>query len=174
LCFSDLLAGSSSFLAFQPSFAASGNISHLADASHFLLSCRQNDRIYRRFFPHMATHKLANYIRAYRRKSGLSQREVAYLLGCETGAQVSRYERRRRMPPVQTALACQAVFGTPVADLFAGTYESAAKEVRRRAQKLGLELQKSKRNGASVAQKLQWLGDHCAPQPNANHSSCKV
>jgi transcriptional regulator with XRE-family HTH domain len=82
----------------------------------------------------MATHKLANYIRAYRKKSGLSQREVAYLLGCETGAQVSRYERRRRMPPVQTALACQAVFGTPVADLFAGTYESAAKEVKPRAE----------------------------------------
>jgi transcriptional regulator with XRE-family HTH domain len=91
----------------------------------------------------MATHKLANYIRAYRKKSGLSQREVAYLLGCDTGAQVSLYERRRRMPPVQTALACQAVFGTPVADLFAGTYETTAKEVKRRAQKLGLELQKS-------------------------------
>ena len=101
----------------------------------------------------MATHKLANYIRAYRKKSGLSQREVAYLLGCDTGAQVSRYERRRRMPPVQTALACQAVFGTPVADLFAGTYETAAKEVKRRAQKLGLEIQKSagKRKGSSVA-----------------------
>ena len=124
----------------------------------------------------MATHKLANYIRAYRKKSGLSQREVAYLLGCETGAQVSRYERRRRMPPVQTALACQAVFGTPVADLFAGTYETAAKEVKRRAQKLGLELQKSagKRKGSSVAQKLQWLGDHCAVQANDNHSPCKV
>jgi transcriptional regulator with XRE-family HTH domain len=101
----------------------------------------------------MATHKLANYIRAYRKKSGLSQREVAYLLGCDTGAQVSRYERRRRMPPAQTALACQAVFGTPVADFFAGSYETAAKEVKRRAQKLGLELQKStgKRKGSSVA-----------------------
>jgi transcriptional regulator with XRE-family HTH domain len=124
----------------------------------------------------MVTHKLANYIRAYRKKSGLSQREVAYLLGCETGAQVSRYERRRRLPPIQTALACQAVFGTPVADLFAGTYESAAREVKRRAQRLGMALQKStgKRKGSSVAQKLQWLGDHCALQPNANHSPCKV
>lgn len=124
----------------------------------------------------MATHKLANYIRAYRKKSGLSQREVAYLLGCDTGAQVSRYERRRRMPPVQTALACQAVFGAPVADLFAGSYETAATEVKRRAQKLGLELQKrtGKRKGSSVTQKLQWLGDHCAVQPNENHSPCKV
>jgi transcriptional regulator with XRE-family HTH domain len=124
----------------------------------------------------MVTHKLANYIRAYRKKSGLSQREVAYLLGCDTGAQVSRYERRKRMPPVQTALACQAVFGTPVADLFAGTYESAAKEVTRRAKKLGVQLQKNtgKRNYSAVAQKLQWLGDHCALQPNGDHSPCKV
>ncbi len=39
----------------------------------------------------MTSHKLANYLRAYRKRSGLSQSEVAYLLGCKNGAQVSRY-----------------------------------------------------------------------------------
>ena len=33
----------------------------------------------------MTSHKLANYLRAYRKRSGLSQSEVAYLLGCKNG-----------------------------------------------------------------------------------------
>src|ERR1700756_3249558 len=36
--------------------------------------------------------RLPNYLRAQRRKSGLSQNEIAYLLGRMNGAQVSRYE----------------------------------------------------------------------------------
>src|SRR2546429_9576493 len=69
----------------------------------------------------MATHKLENYLRTYRKRSGLTQREVAFLVGCRNGAQVSRYEKRRRLPPLRTALACEAAFGVPVAELFAGT-----------------------------------------------------
>ena len=59
----------------------------------------------------MATHKLENYVRTYRKRSGLTQREVAFLVGCRNGAQVSRYEKRRRLPPLRTALACEAAFG---------------------------------------------------------------
>ncbi len=110
----------------------------------------------------MPSQKLENYLRAFRRRSGLSQREVAHLLGCVTGAQVSRYERRRHMPPLRTALAFQAVFGAPVSELFAGINESVAKEVNRRAQTLALELQTKtgKRNSRLTAQKLEWLADH--------------
>src|SRR5437879_2031593 len=61
----------------------------------------------------MATHKLENYLRTYRKRSGLTQREVAFLVGCRNGAQVSRYEKRRRLPPLRTALACEAAFGVP-------------------------------------------------------------
>jgi hypothetical protein len=43
----------------------------------------------------MATPKLENYLRAYRKKSGLTQRGLAFLLGWQNGGQVSRYERRR-------------------------------------------------------------------------------
>ena len=80
----------------------------------------------------MATHKLENYLRTFRRRSGLTQREVAFLLGWENGAQVSRYEKRRRLPPLATALACEAVCGVPAAELFAGVRESAVKTIRRR------------------------------------------
>src|SRR5436190_20861278 len=80
----------------------------------------------------MATHKLENYLRTYRKRSGLTQREVAFLVGCRNGAQVSRYEKRRRLPPLRTALACEAVFGVSVSELFAGLREVAGQAVGER------------------------------------------
>ena len=114
----------------------------------------------------MTSHKLANYLRAYRKRSGLSQSEVAYLLGCKNAAQVSRYERRRHMPPLRTALAFQAALDTPLSELYAGTYESVAKQVTARAQTLTVELRtKTPKRGTNLIQyKLQWLAEHCIPQ----------
>ena len=80
----------------------------------------------------MATHKLENYLRTYRKRSGLTQREVAFLVGCRNGAQVSRYEKRRHLPPLRTALACGAAFGVSVSELFAGLREAAGKAVGER------------------------------------------
>ena len=114
----------------------------------------------------MTSHKLENYLRAYRKRSGLSQSEVAYLLGCKNGAQVSRYERRRHMPPLRTALAFQAALGTPLSELYAGTYELVAKQVRSRAQNLSVQLQtRNPQRGKNLTPyKLQWLAEHCIPQ----------
>ena len=41
---------------------------------------------------------LHNYLRTYRKRAGLSQAEVAFLLGCHSGAKVSRYEHAARRP----------------------------------------------------------------------------
>lgn len=109
--------------------------------------------------PHV---RLENYLRANRKKSGLTQREVAFLLGCQNGAQVSRYEKRRRMPPLQTALACEAVFGTPVSDLFAGLRESVGDDIKERLLELRSKLEKSgmKRNESlAAARKLRWFDE---------------
>jgi transcriptional regulator with XRE-family HTH domain len=107
--------------------------------------------------------KLENYLRAYRKRSGLTQREVASLLGCRNGAQVSRYEKRKRVPPLRTALACEAVFGIPVADLFAGTRQAVGKEIGRRLLGLRSRLQtqntedRSKSEARQTTRKLEWL-----------------
>ncbi len=116
----------------------------------------------------MTSQKLENYLRAYRRRSGLSQREVAYLLGCKNGAQVSRYERRRHMAPLRTALAFQVALGAPVSELYAGTYESVAKQVRARAQSLAVQLQtRTPHRGKNLTPyKLQWLAEHCKSEPH--------
>ena len=120
----------------------------------------------------MATHKLENYLRTYRKRSGLTQRDVAFLVGCRNGAQVSRYEKRRRLPPLRTALACEAAFGVPVSVLFAGLREAAGQAVGERlgALKSRLETNPSQgRDARLAAQKLRWLAEgRPLPPENTN------
>ena len=114
----------------------------------------------------MTPHKLGNYLRAYRKRSGLNQSEVAYLLGCKNASQVSRYERRRHMPPLRTALAFQAALDTPISELYGGTYESVSKQVTSRARSLTVQLQARNphRGKTLILYKLQWLAEHCIRQ----------
>src|SRR6202521_1706851 len=110
----------------------------------------------------MATPRLENYLRTYRKKSGLTQQEVGYLLGRETGAQVSRYEKRHRLPPLETALAYEEIFGVPVSELFAGIRQSVGRDIgkRRLALRATLQTKTPKPNDARMAaHKLHWL-DH--------------
>jgi len=123
--------------------------------------------------PQVTNQRLPNYLRAQRRKSGLSQSEVAFLLGRMNGAQVSRYEKRRRLPSVETALACEAIFGVPVAELFAGVRDSIGKDIERRRKELSSKLQAKSPKGSEAlitAHKLHWLTDPERPQV-ANKSS---
>jgi transcriptional regulator with XRE-family HTH domain len=113
----------------------------------------------------MTIHKLENYLRTYRRKSGLTQREVAFLLGCKNGAQISRYEKRRRLPPLRTALACESVFGVPLSRLFAGISDVVGRETQKRVQELKSKLQaENTKDGKALmtAHKLAWLAQRAA------------
>jgi transcriptional regulator with XRE-family HTH domain len=57
----------------------------------------------------MQNDKLDNYLRTYRKKLGLTQREVAFVLGCHGGAKVSRYERSGCIPDFKTNFAYEAM-----------------------------------------------------------------
>jgi transcriptional regulator with XRE-family HTH domain len=87
----------------------------------------------------MANHKLPNYLRACRKSSGLSQEEIAFLLGFHS-SHISRYERFRRTPGFKTALAFEVIFKTSVRVLFAGDHHTIEKAVRRRAKRLAMRL----------------------------------
>lgn len=84
----------------------------------------------------MQEKPLDNYLRTERRHSGLSQEDLAFLLGSENGTIVSRYERGRRTPGLETALAYEAILGIPVSALFPGKFLKVALEVRARARTL--------------------------------------
>jgi transcriptional regulator with XRE-family HTH domain len=89
------------------------------------------------------SHKLENYLRTYRKRSGLSQEEVAFLLGGQTGTKVSRYERFARKPSLETLFAYEVVFGAPARELLAGAYQMVEKRTKNRAQLLARKVSRA-------------------------------
>lgn len=85
--------------------------------------------------------RLPNYLRTYRKRSGLSQREVATLVGVSHGAQISRYERFTRIPPLPQAVALGVIFHVPVDTLFVGTIRTAEQDTARRLGRLVARLE---------------------------------
>jgi transcriptional regulator with XRE-family HTH domain len=81
-------------------------------------------------------HKLQNYLRTHRRRHGLSQAEIATLLGVVSGTKVSRYENFARMPGALTVFAFEVVFNRPASELFAGNYHAIRLAVQGRAQRM--------------------------------------
>jgi transcriptional regulator with XRE-family HTH domain len=121
----------------------------------------------------MATPRLENYLRTYRKRSGLTQQEVGYLLGCANGALVSRYEKRHRLPPLETALACEEIFGVSVSELFAGVRQAAGRDVGKRRLELRARLQAktpNARDARMTAHKLRSL-DHRERPVVAHHNT---
>ena len=94
----------------------------------------------------MASHKLPNYLRMYRKRAGLTQAEVAFLLGAHDGAKVSRYERNARIPGLETALRYCAIFREPITELLAGIYEEIERETITRARRLSTKVGQSDQN----------------------------
>ena len=85
--------------------------------------------------------KLDCYLRSYRRRWGLTQVELARLMGCETGAVISRLERDGRQPSLETAYALEVIFGTTPVELFPGLHAKVNKAVIARMRNLYDELQ---------------------------------
>ncbi len=72
--------------------------------------------------PHTRTTPPGNYIRTCRKRCGLTQKELAFLLSNDDGSVVYRYERGVRVPSLKTALVCEIALGVPVCDLFPDIY----------------------------------------------------
>jgi transcriptional regulator with XRE-family HTH domain len=83
--------------------------------------------------------KLPNYLRTYRKRAGLSQRDVAVLLGSSDPTRVSRYELSKREPDVGVALAFEIIFGAPSRVLFAGRAAELEPVIRKRLEQLPQE-----------------------------------
>lgn len=61
---------------------------------------------------------------------GLSQRQVARLLGHRDTSMVSHYEHGRAVPPLRVALALEIVLRVPVAFLFPLIYDDLKRRIR--------------------------------------------
>lgn len=78
----------------------------------------------------MATHRLKNYLKKYRKQKGFSQEHVAFLLGFRSSAVTCRYEQFERIPSLEEALAYEYILQVPVRELFAGMFEEARLKAR--------------------------------------------
>ena len=112
----------------------------------------------------MALSHLPNYLRTNRKRLGLSQGEIAYLLGAGSGAKACRYERFARDPGLRTALAYEAIFQRPIRELFAGLYDEIEREVAERAKRLVLTTDRMK-PGLRTARKRETFAQIAATKP---------
>jgi transcriptional regulator with XRE-family HTH domain len=96
---------------------------------------------------------LPNHLRAHRKRLGLSQEDVAFLLGMGDGAKVCRDERFARRTSLETALAYEAVYKRPVSELFAGLYERIEEEVAARSKILAQRAEHRKPNRRTARQR---------------------
>ena len=105
-----------------------------------------------------SSRKLSNYLRTFRRRAGLSQRDVAYLLGGHDSTCVSRYEHFTRSPSFQVVLAYAVIFHLPIDDLFCGEYLKVEGVVHHRARRLADRLDACKHDhSADVERRLLFL-----------------
>ena len=63
------------------------------------------------------------FVRSHRRKWGLTQVELARLVGLSSRSAVSRIERAERVPTTATIIACCIIFGLATPDLFPSLQE---------------------------------------------------
>ena len=116
--------------------------------------------------------RLQNYLRTHRRRSGLSQAEVALLLGAVSGTKVSRYENFTRMPAALTIFASEIVFNQPASELFAGSYDAIRIDVQKRARRMLKQLTARPDNQSkTILRKLELLRAIVEAKPNSAQRS---
>jgi transcriptional regulator with XRE-family HTH domain len=113
------------------------------------------------------TSRLKSYLRYHRRRWGLTQRELAYLLGLKSDSAISRIERNVTQPSLTIALACQVLFDVSPLELFPGAFSQIEGAVAERAG----ELHERLLNGVERVTKVKhdFIGDvlaRRAPKPN--------
>jgi transcriptional regulator with XRE-family HTH domain len=90
--------------------------------------------------------RLSNYLLSNRKRLGLSQEEVAFLMGAQSGAKISRYERFAREPSLATALALEVIYQKPASELFGGLYQKVQRDVVARAKNFTYKVDRGKAN----------------------------
>lgn len=81
----------------------------------------------------MSQDPLTTYLLTYRKRTGLSQGEIAFLLGISSGTTVSKHETGARKPFLKAALSYEIILGEPACELFAGWYLELDGSIRKRA-----------------------------------------
>jgi transcriptional regulator with XRE-family HTH domain len=108
-------------------------------------------------------------LRSLRIRSGLSQKELACILGFRSGVPISRHERSESVPDLLTAFGYEAVFRVPITQIFPGLYEAVELGIEEGLTTLENKLGQSTAKGQEaipVARKLEFLCGRRDPKSN--------
>ena len=94
-------------------------------------------------------------LKSHRKRSGLTQEDVAILIGAQSASQVSRHESGEREPDLGTAIAYRIVLDAPMAHLMPRLFRQIAEKVDERAAKLASRL--AQEGGMHQCQRLELL-----------------
>src|SRR5215210_6229819 len=111
-----------------------------------------------------------NYLRTHRRRAGLSQAEMAFLLCSRSGAKVSRYEHGARRPSLETLFVYEVVFRVPVREFFPEVFREIERKTTRRAALLARKLH-SERPNKHTLRKLDILKALSSRTGTATHDA---
>ena len=89
----------------------------------------------------MSPHRLLSYLRTHRKRSGLTQKELAFLVGVKSDTQLSRFERLKRLPPTEVFIALMIIFKKGPEELIPDVYDRLLKLIHLRSRNLHEELQ---------------------------------
>jgi DNA-binding XRE family transcriptional regulator len=115
----------------------------------------------------MSTARLPNHIRKYRKRAFLTQSEVAFILELKSSAGVSRHENFKQTPDLQSLLAYEMLFRTPVRNLFSGTRHKVEQKLLQRIRLLITRLRETVGRRRGVERKIEILSAYLEERQHA-------
>ena len=85
---------------------------------------------------------LDSYLRRYRKQTGFTHDEIAFLCGAMCGENVGRHESGKRLPILKTALMYEFILKASVREIYEGIFYDARDIVRERAKGLRASLER--------------------------------
>lgn len=82
------------------------------------------------------SRRIRNSLWIFRKRMNYAQKEAAFLLGHRNTAQLSRYEKSRRIPSLKTALKLEIIYAAPMRLLFSELYNEIREEIRKKKESL--------------------------------------
>ena len=108
------------------------------------------------------SHRLPSYLHTLRKQWGLSQPELAALLGL-TGSALCRFENRSRRPTAELLIGAEVLFGHTSKEVFPGVYRTVERAIVARAQSEHKRLESSSAKGIDLKRRfLTEINDRAA------------
>jgi transcriptional regulator with XRE-family HTH domain len=95
-------------------------------------------------------------LRSERKRAGLTQDELAYLIGLGAASGISRLEKGEREPEFRTALAYEIIFDRTARELFSAAYQETERLVVERASTIAERMRQIEESNR-IAYKLKRL-----------------